>query len=101
MTAGIVTVPYDVSVPFFVRIRNVTGMIKCIKLGDISYILPRKFITEVLYVLRGSLLYSLNRNIRLTEVCSTGHDNAWNPQKISKDMCFTLLDGYFCRRNIC
>lgn len=40
----------------------------CDKLADIDYFLPRKLVTEVIYVLQGCLLYSLNGNVHWREI---------------------------------
>lgn len=47
-----------------VACSKVTGMTECDRIGYIDYFLPRRYVTKVICVLQGDLLYSFDRNIR-------------------------------------
>lgn len=57
------TTAYFFFAPLSTHFTKVAGMIERDKLADIDYFLPRKLVTEVIYVLQGCLLYSLNGNV--------------------------------------
>lgn len=58
---------------------KVTGRIECTKLHGVDYLLPRNFEIKIIYVLPGSLLYSLNRNALSTAIHSAGCDSTLKP----------------------